>query len=104
MVGIIPYKIVWGGHLKSPAQKKVFEITSIIMVLVMIMIVGTNAAYFKINLNRKIILVLLWILFAFFIFNSIGNLFSRNLFERLVFTPFTLLISILCFRLAIGKK
>ena len=42
-----------------------------------------------------------WIIFAFLILNTVGNLASNVSFERLVFAPITLILAFFAFRLAI---
>ena len=57
----------------------------------------------KIKINPKVIQTALWIMVAFFIFNTIGNFLSVNEFEKLVFTPVTIILSLLSLRLALSK-
>jgi hypothetical protein len=45
----------------------------------------------------------IWIIFAFFVLNTAGNLASSVPFEKFVFAPITLVLSLLAFRLAISK-
>ncbi|MCF6268271.1 MAG: hypothetical protein L3J41_01010 [Melioribacteraceae bacterium] len=36
--------------------------------------------------------------------NTIGNLFSNNFWEMIIFTPLTFISAILCYRMAVEKK
>ncbi len=66
----------------------------------MLQIVLIRAGYFKLKINPVIIKIALWIMAFLFLLNTIGNLFSENDFEKLAFTPLTLILAIFCIRLA----
>jgi hypothetical protein len=103
LLGIIPFEIVWGGRLKDHSQMLVYETVSITLNLVMLTIVGIKADVLKLNVNRMILNVALWFMFGLFLLNTIGNLFSINEFEKMVFTPLTLILAIFSLRAAINK-
>jgi hypothetical protein len=100
---IIPFEIVWGGRLKNTSDMLVFETVSIALNLIMLSVVGINAGVFKLKINPMIIKAALWLMFGLFLINTIGNLFSLNQFEKIVFTPLTLLLSLFSLRLARSK-
>jgi hypothetical protein len=101
IAGIIPYAMVWGGRIQSQEQMIPFEITSIMINVIMMAVVAVYAHYLNVKVNPKIIKVALWIMFGIFFLNTIGNLFSKNEWEKIIFTPITLLLAIFSFRLAI---
>jgi hypothetical protein len=103
LLGIIPFEIVWGGRLKDHSQMLAYETVSITLNLVMLTIVGVKADVLKLNVNRMILNVALWFMFGLFLLNTIGNLFSINEFEKMVFTPLTLILAIFSLRAAINK-
>lgn len=104
IVGIIPFQIVWGGRLKDSSQMLSFEIISIAINLIMIAVVGIYAGILKLKINWMIIKYALWIMFVLFFINTIGNVFSKNYTEKLIFTPLTFLLSVFSLRLAISGK
>lgn len=81
-----------------------FEIVSILINMVMIAVVAIYAGYLNLKINPKIIKVTLWIMVVLFLLNTIGNLFSNNEMEKIIFTPITLLLAIFCLRLAMEKQ
>ena len=103
LVGIIPFKIVWGGRLTDHSQMIRFETVSIIANLIMLAIVSVRIGLLKLRVHPLIITILLWLMCALFALNTVGNLLSMNLFEKLVFTPLTLLLSLCSLRLAINS-
>lgn len=103
LLGIIPFEIVWGGRLTDSAQMFQFEIVSITLNLVMLVIVAIRSEHLNVNTNKNIITVALWIMVGIFLLNTIGNLLSSNALEKILFTPLTILLAILSWRLAIRQ-
>jgi hypothetical protein len=104
VTGIIPYQIVWGGRLENFSQMLSFEAVSISLNLLMITIVALYANFPKWRINQVVIRIGLWVMFVLFFINTIGNLFSNNELEKLIFTPVTLVLSLFSLRLAITKS
>lgn len=101
---LIPYKIAWGGRLETKSQMYSFETVSIVINLLIMLVILIKGAYLKTNIPVGIINIFLWILTALFTLNTIGNLFSNNFLEMIIFTPLTFISAILCYRMAIEKK
>jgi hypothetical protein len=101
VVGVIPYDLVWGGRLGNAAQMRQFEIVSIIINLLIMLVVAMRGGYIQSLLPRKLITVLIWIFVLLFSLNTVGNLLSKNLLESIIFTPLTLVIAVLCYRLTL---
>jgi hypothetical protein len=101
LLGIIPFDIVWGGRLKSKDEMIPFEITSIALNSVMLGIVMMQAGLLKVNVKPIVLKIAFWCMFVLFAINTVGNIFSNNELERLIFTPLTLLLSVFSLRLAI---
>lgn len=99
---VIPFEIVWGGRLKNRSQMLGFETVSIAINLIMLAVVAIKANLLKVTINRKLINGALWFMSGLFFLNTIGNLFSANGFEKMVFTPLTLLLSLFNLRAASG--
>lgn len=78
-----------------------FEITSIALNSVMLGIVMIQGGLLKVNVKPIVLKIAFWCMFILFAINTIGNMFSNNELERLIFTPLTLLISVFSLRLAI---
>lgn len=101
VTSVIPFEIVWGGRLKSREEMIPFEITSIALNLVMLGIVMMQAGLLKVNVKPVVLRIAFWCMFVLFSINTVGNIFSSNELERLIFTPLTLLLAVFSFRLAI---
>lgn len=102
IVGIVPYEMLWGGRLKSESEMYFFESVSLLINLVMLAAVIVKRAW----PTKKIkwVNAVLWIMFVLFLLNTIGNIFSSNQMEKIIFTPITLILSVLCLILVLKKQ
>ena len=94
LVKVIPYAITWGGKLKSDNEMYVFEILSITVNSFFLYVLLQKGNYVKTVFSEKTLSVILWIFFAIFTLNTIGNLFAKTTFEK-SFTIITLINAIL---------
>lgn len=101
LFGLIPYEITWGGRLKSKQEMYVFESISLAINFLMIIIISVYAEILTIKVNTKILKILIILMATLFAFNTLGNLFSLNSLESIIFTPITFLLSLFCFRLVL---
>ena len=99
--GAIPYGIVWGGRLESASQMYLFEAVSLAVNLAAIAAVGVKAGYIKPLIPKRAATFLLWSLAILFALNTVGNIFAKTTLEAVLFTPLTLMSSVLCYRMAI---
>lgn len=103
LLNILPHGFVWGGRLKSEEDLIIFESVSIVVQTLFISIIAVKAGYvFKGKFNRTVS-VGIWVMFGIMVLNSIGNLASSSGLETMVMTPFTIVLALLVFRLAIEK-
>ena len=103
MIGIVPHDIVWGGQIKDDVSLMKFEIFALVISFLFLVIVLVKIDYLKFRKFRKITNIAVWIIFVFFLLNTVGNLASGVTLEKLIFTPITIILSVLIFRLAIEK-
>lgn len=92
---VIPYTIVWAGKLKTVDEMYAFEAASISINIFLVAVLILKGNYVKHRISEKILNVILWIFMGLFALNTIGNLLAESLFEKVVFTPLTLLSSVL---------
>lgn len=104
LFGIIPFSIVWGGRLSTKEEMLIFESVSILINAFLIFILAVKGKYIKIKLPKIFIQIVLWIFVFLFFLNTIGNLLAESTIETIIFSPITLLFSILCARIAIEKN
>lgn len=104
LAGLVPFDRVWGGRIEGKEEMVRFELISIATLLVMLGLVAAIIGKLKIKLSSIASKVILWLMFGVFVLNTIGNLSSKNDFEQMVFTPVTVLLSLFCLQLLLGKK
>ena len=92
---LIPFTIVWAGKLKTLDEMYAFEAVSISINIFLIIILCLKGNYIKHRISDKVLNTILWFFVALFTLNTIGNLVAETLFEKLVFTPLTLLSAIM---------
>jgi hypothetical protein len=103
LLGIIPFDIVWGGKLKNQSEMISLERISLFITILMLMVGLLRAKIITIGNHPIKISVMLYTMSILFGLNSIGNLLADTNFEKFVFTPLTLLLSLLSWQLARTK-
>ena len=103
VLGVVPFQIVWGGRLQDRSQMLAFEAVSMGINLLMLAIVCVRAGVIRINVHPTLTRVIFWAMFGLFLLNTVGNIFSNNSLERIIFTPLTLILSIFCLRVAVSR-
>lgn len=96
---VIPYTIVWGSRLKSFQEMIQFEVVALILNAGLLIVTWVKVK----NKHNAFVSILLWAYTGLFALNTIGNLLSKNMFEMIVFTPLTILLALLCVRVALEK-
>jgi len=102
--GIIPFEIVWGGRLTDVSKMRVYESISIGLNLMMLFMVMTKAGIVHFRINEKVYRIFFGLMCLLFLLNTVGNIFSKNDLERMIFTPLTLIFAVLFLRLTITNK
>lgn len=95
--------MVWGGRLKSLSEMYQFEALSILVNTLFLLIVSLEGKFLKWDVKPPILKISLYLMALFFALNTLGNLMSENDTERLIFTPITIALAWLCFKLAVSK-
>jgi hypothetical protein len=103
IVKIIPYNIAWGGRLTNDNEMYVFESISILINIFLSWLLLMKGEFVQFKFPNKTINLILWIFFALFILNTVGNLFAKTNFEKL-FALLTGLSAILIWNILKHKK
>lgn len=105
LLNLLPSNIVWGGGQvgTSFSNQRTLVIISLIFNVLFAIVVAAKIGYLKAFRFTRTINFLLWLIFAYLLLNTVGNLVSSSSVESLVFTPITLVAALLVLRLAIEK-
>jgi len=101
---VIPPSFVWGGRLEAFSGEVLsLEMISLLVTLMFLIFIAAKVGYI---LNKKynfITNIGVWIMFIYFTLNVFMNLASNSTTEKIIFTPITIILALLTFRLAIEK-
>lgn len=104
ILGLIPADAIWGGQMAhSPAKLKLFELSALLVTVLFILVIAIKLAYIQTDRLSQMASLGVWVIFWYLVLNTIGNLASGAAFERLIFTPMTVLLALCAYRLAIEK-
>lgn len=104
LLKVIPANIVWGGQIKGVPENLVsLETVALLVTAVFILIVATKTGYFQAGKWSGGINVGVWLIFAYLLLNTLGNLASGISLEKLIFAPITIILALCALRLAIEK-
>ncbi|MBN2747007.1 MAG: hypothetical protein JXR34_09790 [Bacteroidales bacterium] len=102
--GLIPYDIVWGSRLNSKSEMIQLELVSITIKFLFLFVLAIRLQWIPIKLPKPLVNGFLWFMVGLFLLNTVGNLLSESRLEMLIFTPLTLLISLLLLFSLLAKK
>ncbi len=103
LLNILPADIVWGGQIKDSATKLILETIALFVTIVFAVIVAAKINYIQVEKFKKAVNIGVWVIFAYLILNTVGNLASGISFENLIFAPITVALAFFALRLAIEK-
>ena len=94
LIKIIPYNLIWGGRLKSEKEMVRFEIFSILINSLFVIVTLTRMSLLTIDMPKNVITYSLCFMTGLFLLNTLGNITSKNKLEQRLFTPITILLAI----------
>ena len=104
ILNVVPSNIVWGGRIKDPAANLiVLELIALVVTFIFAIVIAAKMNYIKAGRLIQAVNIGVWVIFAYLILNTLGNLASGASFENLIFAPITLVLALCAFRLAIEK-
>ena len=104
LLGVIPAEIVWGGMIQGvPSNLITLEIISLLVTLLFLAIIAARTGVIPAGRFSGAVRVGVWLIFAYLLLNTLGNLASGVSFENLVFAPVTIFLALCAFRLATEK-
>lgn len=104
MVGIVDFRYVWGGRLKTQEEMYVFESVSILLNGLFLWVASQRLGVVKVLFPQWLLKTFLVIMAVIFALNTIGNLLAKESIESWVFTPLTFVSSIASSILLFHKK
>ena len=102
--GLVPKDIVWAGKIKSRAELIKLESVSLLILSISALLVAIKMQYLNLIQNATVINIAMWLLFALFALNTMGNMTAKNAFEKYGFGFLTFIMALLALRLALGDQ
>ena len=103
LMKVIPYQIVWAAQIDDSSTLLIYEGFAISLTALFVLIISMKIGYFMPRKFNKVVNAGVWFVFIYFLLNTIGNLTSGVTAEKLIFTPLTILMTLLAFGVAIEK-
>jgi hypothetical protein len=103
LAGFLPYDIVWGGQIDDPSSVVGYEAAALIIMFVFLAIVALRLGYIKADRLKRVAGIGMWIVFAYFVFNSVANFASAVSMENLIFGPISIAMALLSLRVAVSR-
>ena len=102
LLKIIPADMMWGGQATA-TNIITLEIVALSVTLFFGFVIAAKTGYVNAGKFAGVVNVLVWIIFAFLLLNTLGNLASGISAESFIFAPITLILALCTLRLAIEK-
>ena len=99
----VPIDSLWGGKMKTVAQLLNFEIVSLLTSSIFFFLLLIRSKLLNIPKLTGIARIAMWVLFIFFLVNTIGNVLATTTFER-YFAIASGALAFLFLRIAVEKN
>jgi hypothetical protein len=103
-LGILPISMAWGGRqsVLTP-MLRLASLASALVLGLFAYVIRRRAGLAGPADVSVLVRVLAWAATAYMAFNTVANLASQTRAERLVFTPITLVLTVVCFIVSISR-
>ncbi len=78
-----------------------FEAVSILINLIFLFVILVQSQVLTIDIPKQIMTFLFWTMTTLFLFNTLGNVISKNALEQRLFAPITIILTMLSLILAL---
>ena len=102
--GILPVTMAWGGtQTELTLTLRLASVAAAIILAGFAYVIRRRAGLIGDPPPSTAIKILSWVITAFMVLNTLGNLTSQSTAEKIVFTPLTVLLAISCFIVSVSK-
>ena len=102
--GILPVSMAWGGQQSTlTSGLKIASLAAVAILALFAYVIRRHAGLFSNAAPSRMINVLSWVITAFLLLNTVGNLASQSSGERILFGPISLLLAVSCFVVSFSK-
>jgi hypothetical protein len=103
--GLLPITMAWGGRqTELTIRFRIAGIVSAVILGLFVYIIRRRAGLLETKRITAVIKVFAWIVTAFMALNTFGNLTSQSTAEKMIFTPITAMLAVVCFVVSISRQ
>ncbi|NWG07195.1 MAG: hypothetical protein HXY35_10995 [Chloroflexi bacterium] len=102
LLKVLPANMIWGGQANA-GNLLMLESIALVVTMLFGLTIAAKTGYVNAGKFAGVVNVLVWLIFAFLLLNTLGNLASGVSAENFIFAPITLILAFCAFRLAIEK-
>lgn len=103
-MGILPITMAWGGAQTVLTPKlQIASILSSIILVFFAIIIRKRAGISGIAASSRMNHFLSWGISLFFMLNTMGNLISSSILERVVFGPISIILALTCLIVSLSR-
>ena len=103
-LGILPVSMAWGGRQSElTTNLRLASLAAVIVLALFAYVIRRRTGIVGYGPPSLLIKILSWIITAFMLLNTLGNLTSQSTAEKLLFGSITILLLICCFVVSISK-
>ena len=96
--------MAWGGtQTELTPAFRVASLATVVILAFFTYVIRRRAGLVGDKTPGRGIKILSWLITAFMVLNTLGNLTSQSMGEKLLFTPITLILVVCCFVVSISK-
>lgn len=99
----VPIEFLWGGKVNTEAQLLNFEIVSLLTSVIFIILLLIRSKWLNLPKLMGVTRIALWVVFAIFLLNTIGNVLAATFFEKM-FAIVSGVLAFLFLRIAAEKN
>jgi len=99
--GILPVSMAWGGQQSSGLRFA--SLAAVAILAFFAYVIRRRAGLLGDAPPSRMIKILSWVITAFLLLNTLGNLASQSSGERILFGPISLLLAVSCFVVSFSK-
>lgn len=104
VLGILPVTMFWGGtQTELTLGLRLASVAAAIILALFAYVIRRRAGLIGSPPPSTLVKILSWVITAFMVLNTLGNLASQSTAEKIVFAPLTILLAITCFIVSISK-
>ena len=104
VLGVVPITMAWGGRQDELTPGlRIASLVAMVILFLFAVVIRWRAGLLGSREITIMIRILAWIVTAYMALNTLGNLTSQSMGEKILLTPLTLILLVTCFLVSASK-